>query len=116
MVTSNNFQTFSERKIAPCLRRSRAPNRLRLCLDFRFAGKNEPQVVLGVDHHALDQVAPHGFLELRHLIRQLFHRGDEPCELAPADALLPNLCRHLVAAFLDRLVAGNQGVVLYLLL
>ena len=60
----------------------------------------------------MDQVAPHGFLELRDFIRQFLQRGDEPLELPAPDALLPYLSRHPVAFFLCRLVNGNQGVVL----
>jgi hypothetical protein len=80
--------------------------------DCRFARKNEPEVILCVNSHALDQVAPHGFLELRDFIRQFLQRGDEPMELPAPDALLPYLSRHPVAFFLCRLVNGNQGVVL----
>ena len=81
------------------------------CFDLHLTGEHEPQVILGIYRQVLNQATPEVFTEVRHLIGQAFQRRDEPLELPPADAALPDFPCKGVPLRLGRLVPADHLVV-----
>ena len=81
------------------------------CFDLHLAGQHEPQVILGIYRQVLNQATPEVFTEVRHLIGQAFQRRNEPLELPPADAALPNFSGKGVLLRLGSLVPADHLVV-----
>ena len=81
------------------------------CFDLHLAGEHESQVIFGVHRQVLDQATPEVFTEVRHLIGQAFQRRDEPLELPPADAALPDFGGKGVPLGIARLIlSAPRGV------
>ena len=81
------------------------------CFDLHLAGEHEPQVILGIYRQVLNQATPEVFTEVRHLIGQAFQRRNEPLELPPADAALPDFGGKGVTLGCGRLEPADHLVV-----
>ena len=79
-----------------------------LNFNLHHAGQHEPQVILGVDRQVLHQASPKLLAEVRHHVGQAFQRRDEPLELPPADAALPDFSGKGVPLRLGGLIPADQ--------
>ena len=67
--------------------------------DFGPADHREHHRLILTDRNIFHQAAPERFVEFRHRLGQLFQFIDEPLELPPADAALPDLRCDLFEGF-----------------